>query len=71
MIVEPLIDKWELARRLGVSRNTLDRYIAAGLPVIRLSKRAYRFDWAAVQEWMEARGNVAWTADAADAAGDD
>ena len=56
MVVEPLLDKGEVARRLGVSQRAVERYIDdAGLPVIRVTARTFRFDWSAVQAWLAAR----------------
>lgn len=50
---EPLITKAEVARRLGVSRRTVNRYTAHdGLPIIRLTSSTVRYDWAAVQAWL-------------------
>lgn len=65
--IEPLIDKFEVARRLGVHFSTVERLIKADdLPVYRLgspkAKRAQlKFRWSEVEAWLLERreGRVA------------
>ncbi|MBC7076696.1 MAG: AlpA family phage regulatory protein [Synergistales bacterium] len=49
----------DLAKRLGVSRRTVFRFVSAGkLPQpIRLTRRTVRWQWEAVQEWMSANNH--------------
>ena len=52
MVTEFYISAIEVARRLGISRRSLDRRIESGLPVRRIGPRLMRFDWAAVDAWV-------------------
>lgn len=53
MVTEPYLDKAEVARRLGISRTTLERYIdERDFPVMHVGPRLVRFDWEAVQNWL-------------------
>ena len=53
MVTEPYLNKAEVARRLGISRTTLERYIdEKGFPATYVGPRLVRFDWADVQAWV-------------------
>ena len=54
---DELLTPLEVARRLGVSLSTLNRYAAdKGLPVYRLSLHTHRYRWAEVELWLAQRG---------------
>lgn len=65
--IEPLIDKFEVARRLGVHFSTVERLVKADdLPVYRLGRpnakrQALKFRWSEVEAWLLERreGRVA------------
>lgn len=54
-----LLTKQDLAKRLGVSRPTLDSLVAEGMPVVSTPatnrKQGYRFDAVACEKWFSAR----------------
>lgn len=53
---QTLIDAAEVAKRLGVSRRTVERFARAGtIPCVRLSVRALRFDPVDVERYIAAR----------------
>jgi len=55
--VTQLLDKKQIALKLGVSTRTVDRLIAeAELPHYKIGGQ-YRFDPDAVGEWLQTRGN--------------
>ena len=45
----------ELASELQISPRTLARLVGKGLPRIRVHKRLYRYDIAAVLKWCQAQ----------------
>ncbi len=45
----------ELARILRVSKSTLKRLVAEGLPRVHVHGRLHRYDLAAVRAWLAAR----------------
>jgi phage terminase Nu1 subunit (DNA packaging protein) len=45
-------NKTELAAELKVTNRTIENYMAKGMPYIRLSARASRFDMDAVDPWL-------------------
>ena len=45
--------KRDVAAMLQMSVRSVDNYLAAGCPVIMLSKRRCRFDLAEVREWFK------------------
>ena len=47
--------KKDLAAMLQMSVRSVDNYLAAGCPVIMLSKRRCRFDLAEVRDWFKAQ----------------
>lgn len=51
---EGLLDRAELARRLGLSTRALDRLRREGLPTIMVGD-VPRWRWPAVVEWLEGR----------------
>jgi excisionase family DNA binding protein len=53
-----LLTPAEAAARLQVSRRTLARLVARGLPVVRLSARCYRIPETGLQSWIEE--NTEW-----------
>ena len=54
---EALVDRAELARRLGVSTRALDRLRRDGLPELRVGDLP-RWRWADVLAWLGAREAV-------------
>ena len=54
-----LLDKQNLAKRLGISRPTLDQWVAQGLPVASSPatnrRQGYKFCTDAVDGWLAAR----------------
>ena len=46
-----LVSKQDCALALGISRPCLDRYIAAGLPVVSRRRQGYLIDLDAAQRW--------------------
>jgi predicted DNA-binding transcriptional regulator AlpA len=58
MSEQKFIDDRELARRLGVSRGTLQLWRSAGRedtpPYVRIG-HAVRYDWAEVTAWLKTR----------------
>lgn len=46
----------ELASYLQISRATIHRYTARGMPTVRLSKKVYRFRIDEVMKWLEEKG---------------
>jgi hypothetical protein len=50
-----LIDRAEVARRIGISLRSLDTLRAKGLPEIRVLPEAPRFDWFDVIAWLKER----------------
>lgn len=52
---EPLLLPHELAAALKISERQVKRLVADGAPRIKVSDRLYRFDLAAVLEWLKAR----------------
>lgn len=58
--IEPLIDKFAVAARLGVHFSTVERLIKADeLPVYRIGpagkRQQLRFRWSEVEIWLRAR----------------
>lgn len=58
--IEPLIDKFAVASRLGVHFSTVERLIKADdLPVYRIGpggkRQQLRFRWSEVEIWLRAR----------------
>lgn len=58
--IEPLIDKFTVADRLGVHFSTVERLIKAdGLPVYRIgpvvNRQQLRFRWSEVEAWLAGR----------------
>lgn len=53
-----LLTKQELMEALGVSLFTVDKYIAKGMPRIKLD-RAIRFDFEEVKTWLKERDKIA------------
>ena len=51
------VDAKGLAEHLPVSRRTLGRLMAAGLPSLRLGRKRI-FDLVAVDRWIRARGKA-------------
>ena len=47
--------KKDVAAMLQMGVRSVDNYVAAGCPVIKLSKRRCRFDLAEVREWFKAQ----------------
>jgi predicted DNA-binding transcriptional regulator AlpA len=47
--------KREVARMGGVSRRTVDNWIAHGCPHLKISPRLVRFDLADVREWLKSQ----------------
>lgn len=56
---ENLLSSTQLAARLGVAPVTLARWRAEGLPRIRLSNRAYRYNLSEVLAWLTSRQDEA------------
>ena len=53
---EPWVDKRTVARHLGVSPRTVNRYMDRGMPFRRRFEHSFpRFQLGAVEEWMEGR----------------
>lgn len=50
--IAPFGDKKAVAQLLGMSVRSVDNYIQAGLPVIKLSARRCRFDLAECRQWF-------------------
>ena len=50
-----LLSSSELAAKLGVAPVTVARWRAEGLPRLRLSTRAFRYDLVQVRAWLSAR----------------
>ena len=48
----PFLNKQQTCDYLGISNNTLDRWIRKGLPVIRIGKTV-RFDKAEINHWLQ------------------
>jgi excisionase family DNA binding protein len=48
-----LLSKIELAERLGVSTQTIDRWRKVGLPFKRAGVKLIRFDFEEVTAWLE------------------
>ena len=58
---EELLTVREVARRLSVTERTIFRwYTEQGLPVHRIGPKSFRFRWSEIEEWMDARANVAY-----------
>lgn len=56
----PLLTTREVAERLGISSETVLRWIETrGLPARRLTSRAIRYDEAELDAWLEARATAA------------
>lgn len=53
--VEGLLDRAELARRLGVTTRSLDRLRREGMPELRVGD-VPRWQWQSVLEWLATRG---------------
>jgi hypothetical protein len=53
-----LLTKAELMKSLGVSLFTVDKYIAEGMPRVKLD-RAIRFDFEEVKNWFRERDIIA------------
>jgi predicted DNA-binding transcriptional regulator AlpA len=53
-----LLTKSELMESLGVSLFTVDKYIAEGMPRVKLD-RAIRFDFEEVKNWFKERDEIA------------
>ncbi|KAA9291153.1 helix-turn-helix domain-containing protein [Aerococcus urinae] len=51
-ISSPFLNKQEACNYLGISNNTLDRWIQKGLPVIRIGKTV-RFDKSEINRWLK------------------
>lgn len=51
----PFGNKNDVAELLGMSRRSVDNFMAAGMPYCALSKRAVRFDLAEVRAWVKQR----------------
>jgi phage terminase Nu1 subunit (DNA packaging protein) len=51
--VSPFGNKRDVAAMLKMSVRSVDNYIAAGCPVIKLSPRRCRFDLAEVRAWFK------------------
>lgn len=54
-VVNGLLTKEEVAALLQITLRTLDRYIARGLPHLKLGYKTMRFDWAEIKEWLAAQ----------------
>ena len=54
--MERLLETKEMEELLGVTKNTLTKYIKKGMPVIKLSQTTNRYDKEAVLEWLKTRG---------------
>lgn len=54
---ESVITKNELATKLGVHINTIDKWRKEGMPAYKLGKPV-RFDYEAVLKWATARGKM-------------
>lgn len=50
-INSPYLNKKQTCDYLGISNNTLDKWIAKGLPIIRVGK-VTRFDTQQIRQWM-------------------
>lgn len=51
-----LVDKQELAQKLGCSPKHVDFLRGQGLPTVHVSPKVVRFELARVIEWLAARG---------------
>lgn len=51
-ISSPFLNKQEACNYLGISNNTLDRWIQKGIPVIRIGKTV-RFDKSEINRWLK------------------
>jgi len=51
--MEEKLDKIELAAKLGVSRATIDRWRANGMPYQKIGGRLVRFVPSEVEKWIE------------------
>jgi excisionase family DNA binding protein len=59
-VSERLLTTREVAKILGVSPETVLRWIdSRGLPVIRLTSRALRFNQGELEAWLAERGTTA------------
>ena len=54
----PYIDKKGLARRMGISRRTVDNWLQRGLPHLKLGSRRVRFDLREVDDWFRTHCRV-------------
>ena len=52
---EPWVRKAQLAAHFQVHEKTIERWVAAGMPVIR-GKRLVRFQVSACESWLESQG---------------
>lgn len=56
-VLEPWLDKRQLAAHLAISVRSVDRMMAAGCPHAIIFERA-KFHASEVEEWLEARGRL-------------
>jgi excisionase family DNA binding protein len=52
---EPFLTRSELADRLGLSVDTVDRLVKQGMPSETWGIRARRFQYSAVTRWLRSR----------------
>jgi len=55
---EGMVNTAKLAVKLGVHPRTIANWRTAGCPCLRISSRGYRYDLAAVRQWLAARGGA-------------
>jgi predicted DNA-binding transcriptional regulator AlpA len=56
-----LLSKKQLAERLGISEQTVDRYRKRGMPWKRLGVKLVRFEVGAVNAWLQEREDAHYT----------
>ena len=55
-MIDELIDRVELAKRLKMSPETIRQWTYRGrIPCVRLSRKVIRYSWRAIQEWLKKR----------------
>jgi phage terminase Nu1 subunit (DNA packaging protein) len=52
---EPWVTKAQLAAHFQVHEKTVERWAAAGMPVMRAGTRTVRFQVSACEAWLESR----------------
>lgn len=47
-----LLTREELEQKLSLSRAGLSRLVKAGMPVLKITRRTFRYDWEKVEQWL-------------------